>query len=521
MRGFGNVLGGAWGALVLVALVAFSLAPDLHFRQAAGGDWVFMGFPVVPQDHIQYGGFIAQARDDHALLLKNEFTPEPQEGRYVFLNFTLAGLLARVLPLDIPVLFTVFRLVFVLGLFALMVQVFRRLLGTPTIWPALALFFLGGGTLGWFAALAPSSWTSAPIFSDALQNPWSWFVPFTHFIGMWVPSLLLSVGFFSLAARQRTTGTTAALCLLALLIYFLHPYTGIFVFFQAGLAFLFETLSTRRPPWGRYLPLAIPALVILAYLFWAHHDQVFAITAGHTFRWKNSYSPLLWPLAYGPLLLLAAASLPLRQSSASPLYRQFLLAALAGLILSVNPFMAGVKFQMLFSFFLAILAAAGFQSLLTRVSRPRLLATAVLLFALCDSLLGLGQLLSDQRNFKLMYLRKGEVQALDYLRQRPAGVTMSDYAPGLYLPWKARKTSFVSHWFLTIDYFKKGRLFLDFFGPAPLPEKEAILRDYHIRYILFSRFERPYGAVDPRLPVTKVFENPDAQVFEVTPPPPP
>jgi hypothetical protein len=519
-------------AVVVLAISAplLCLVPTWTAPLYAPAGQTFLGFRDLPGDHYQYAALIRQARDGHGLLLEDPFTSEPQRPSFVLPFFSALGVVARATGAAIPF---VWRLALVVGGF-LYVLAFHRLArvllpGERHETLATALFALGGG-LGWVVTvLARTVLPVARPIESVLESRWNWSTFGTLALPNWSwPAALLCLACRLACSTWRGKGP--ALFLVVVLLWFLHPYTGLatyglftgWLLVPVGRALL----ARGALPWGlvrerarTVAPALLSFAVVLAYVAWARTDPVFRGASGQGFRWTPSYSLGLYPVTYGLLLPLAALGLRAEVAPEARALADLVIAWLVvALALAVNPFYAGVKFQYLVFPPLALLATSGLLRLVA--SRPALAAPpAVLALALClglDAPVSVARSVVEARNNPAVFIATSELDAMTWLDGQPPGVVLGSAWAGNRLPWLAGKKVFAGHWFLTLDLDFKLRVVRAIFSPSvPLEQKRRLLRASGARWIYAGGAESVLGAVDPALPVREAYRNDGVTVYEV------
>lgn len=530
---------------VLVLLVAIlvpllNMIPTWHgYSSEAPPERVFLGFRTLAMDHYQYASFVRQVTDEGRFFLENRFTSEEQSPRYVLLYLWVVGMFCRVTGLGLVLVWEIFR-VGVGTVFLLTAWVFTGKFFKETKERLCAYLFIAfSGGVGW--VLWPLT-GHLPPGMDAVRNDiaafWAWSTFGTMTVPMWIAALLLLLvcamvlaGDESVSFRSRwTLGLVVPP-----LIWFIHPYTGMVSYLTFTFFAVMPVVSAVTTPvpvdWRALrhnLDLAAPFIssfvIVALYLLWARMDPVFAATSSTIFSWNPTYSIYNYPLGYGLLMPLAwfgakwSALLDEKP-------RQILFAWLASaFLLAVNPFFAGVKFQSMLHFPLALLAAFGFLELRRRSTKVRTMVRGisgaflgVLLFG--ATLYGVFCDFPTTVTDKEIYLSAPEIKALNFLDSQPPGVVLSMPWIGNRIPWLSSKTVFAGHWFLTPDFNRtKAPQIMAFFNPSvsAAPKKEFLQRNT-IRYVYFGREENSVGTVAPELGLTIIYTENGITVYKTSP----
>jgi hypothetical protein len=272
-----------------IFLPLLRLAPVWSGHQRSDEQYVFLGLPFIPKDLVSYAAFMAQAQHDNRFLLFNEFTLEPQTGRYVLLLHWLIGRIAAALDCDVvfvlPVVQAIGGTVLLRGIWRLLGIYFPepriRLIG-------FALTCFGAG-IEWVVWQTSGSWPAAAAEAATLAC-WP-LLSWNTFEGLFNPLQTTAYagvvwGFVGLDAAVRARRPWRVLGALPLVaaIYAVHGYTAI----AAGvvLALTFVVIATRvvlasREHAVTLLPLGVAGsafLVPLVISQWQNHDPVFRAT---------------------------------------------------------------------------------------------------------------------------------------------------------------------------------------------------------------------------------------------------
>jgi hypothetical protein len=190
-------------------------------------------------------------------------------------------------------------------------------------------------------------------------------------------------------------------------------------------------------------------------------------------------------------------------------------------VLSLNPFLAGVKFQYLVHLPLALFAAHGLLELRCRSPHVKNLLKgvgAILVGALLflNSALLIFKDYPSTQNDNAIFLSQAEIGAMKFLKDQAPGNVLSSASAGNRIVWLAAKKVYVGHWFLTIDPDKKVSEVKAFFDPRLSTEqKRSWLTSREIRYIYYGRVERSAGVVDPSLGLATIYDQNGVMIFAV------
>ena len=496
---------------------------------------IFMGFRYMADDHYSYAAFISQTAEEGKFFTENRFTTEPQKGRFLLLYMWLVGEISRLTGWGIVGSWELARL---LAGFAFMLAAwwFTGRLFEDTRKRLLAYVFVGfSGGIGWVLYLLTAQFTRGVpdgYLKDPFNFQWNWSTFGSMLTPLWVaPAAILLVCACLIAGNRGKLRLVLGL-VLPPLIWFTHPYTGIAAYSTFGLFVLMPVFYAlcrwERIPWQSVRerltavwPMLLSVVIVMSYIIWARQDQVYTANAQRVFSWTPTYSIFLYPFAYG--LLLPLAIYGIRWSESLAVYaRDILLAWLvAATILSVNPFLAGVKFQYLVHLPLAMFAAHGLLELRCRVPAVKNLLQGIgavvigaLLF-LNSGLILLKDFPTTAADEKI-FLSSTDIAAMTFLKTQAPGNVLSSVWAGNRIGWIAAKKVYVGHWFLTIDQDKKLSEVQAFFGPQLSAEqKRAWLAMREIRYVYYGSVERSVGSVDASLGLTTIYDRGGVTIYAV------
>jgi len=512
--------------LLAVLMPAATLLPSWQAARSAPEDQVYLGFRFMAVDHYQYAAFIRQARDDGRLLMENLFTGEAQRPSYLMPYFWVLGMVTRVTGWSIPAAWEVFRVaggvLYILVFWRLTARFLTRrddrILAT-------GLFAAGGG-IDWVATLCASAGVpGAARLAYPSESFWNWSTAGTLLVGHWVWAAATFVLAADVLLSRAGWRRDLALFLLAPAIWLIHPYAGMVSYLTFGLAPLIplaaRDTARARDALRRVAPALLSFVPVGLYLLWARGDEVFRLTSQRGLTWTVTFGFWWYPVAYGALLPLAWLGLRGATKRPDP-GRDLVLAWMgAAAVLSLNPFLSGVKFQYLLFPPLAIAAALGVARLLRENDRrlPALrrtgpaiaLGLALTLGAPVDYVRELVQ--GPPRD---VYAPVSFVEACRWLEGQPDGLVFAGYWTGNRVPWLAGKRVFFGHWFLTIEGARKREELLRFFDPQASPsEKADILEGSDARYLFYGPSERRSSPLAPGLPVLPAYRNAGIVIYDI------
>jgi hypothetical protein len=521
---------------VAVLVPALAMLPTWYgYHAQRPPQKIFMGFRFMAEDHYSYATFINQSAEEGKLFFENRFTTEPQKGRFLLLYMWLVGKISRVTGLGVAGSWELVRLLTGFA-FMLVAWCFTGLLFEDVRKRLLAYMFVAfSGGIGWLAYLLAFPWIrgmSDGYLKDPLNLQWNWSTFGTMLTPLWVaPAAILLFCAYLISGQRRKLRQTFGI-VLPPLIWFMHPYTGIAAY---ATLFLFPLVPVFRAAWHfervswqairerltTVWPMLVSVVIVLIYIVWARQDQVYAISAQRVFSWTPTYSLFLYPFAYG--LLVPLALYGIKWNASLPAHaRDILLSWLAAsTILSLNPFLAGVKFQYLVHLPLALLAAHGLLELRCRSPYVKSLLTGAGAL-LVGTLLFINSAILVVKDYPAtwrdtsIFLSRPEIDAMQFLKDQAPGTVLSSASAGNRIAWLSEKKVYVGHWFLTIEPDKKVAEVQTFFSSRLSPEeKRSWLTSKEIRYIYYGPLERSAGPVDSSLDLRTIYDHNGVTIFAV------
>jgi hypothetical protein len=504
-----------------------------HFQKPP--ERVFMGFRYMAGDHYQYAAFMREARDGVGLLMYNPFTSDSQRGVFVLPYFWALGVMSRLTGGEVVPWWNVTKVV---GGFLYIVAFWyfsgvffqkprQRLVAT-------GLFSLAGG-IDWIVTALRVA--GVPRL-EPLEYPYDYFWNWSTFGTLQVPNWIWPALFLLVACHltiARAPGRQLLVFLLMPLVWFVHAYSGMVAYLAFGLLPIVPLVTNapwRRPmPWDRFkenLRAATPALlsflVVALYLIWARSDPVFRANSERGFSWTSRFAIWWYPLSYGLLLPLAWFGFKgiLRQRT---MRNDVILSWLAAAVmLSLNPFYAGVKFQYLVFPPLAILAARGLfyleenHEFFRRAARSKSIVAVFSLLLCMNAAVSLVKDYSKARTDRDIYMPAAEIEAMRWLESQPEGIVLSTYRAGNRIPWLSGKRVYLGHWFMTPDPLTRVKDAAAFFNPGiPLGFKEEILLRSGAQYVFEGPEEAAFGFDPAGLPLTPIHRTDGYTVYRVDP----
>jgi hypothetical protein len=508
---------GRWVALVTLALVIVSSLPYLVAWVATPEGAHFTGLLVNPMDGHSYVAKMRQGLDG-SWRFRLVFTPEQQEGAYLFLFHIGLGHLARWTNLP---LITVYHGARVLAGAALLLVAYRFIvsLGGERGQRRLAFLLLGVSSgLGWLAVLVG-------YFSADLWVPEAFvFYSILDTLHFPLAIALMLVVFMALALPGREPGwqegLVAAVASVGLGV--VQPFGVIPVYAALAVWMVLRWLRDRRVAWQAVGWAAVAGLVAIVYpLYGVLAIQADPVLEGWSAQNQTPSPPVWdWLLSFGLVAVLAVPGTVVavrRRSDGDLLLLAWVIAAGVGMY---APLALQRRLALGLQVPLALLAAMGWWE----VVRPRLrarrrrLATAVVVgFSTLTNLFLMAMfVLAALGGEPRFYLSDGEWQVLEWLREEVSRDQVVLCAPqtGMFVPAWAGQRVVYGHPFETVNAERrKVQVEAYWAGEMDLAERESFLQENGVGYVLVGSRELAIG--DWRLEGEPVFAVDDVVVYKV------
>ncbi len=531
----------AVAAVILVVLVITGI-PYLFAYQSAPADKHFMGVMVNIPDHFQYFSWMREAQTQ--ILVPNQLTPEDSTPLlFNFLWWTL-GRIEVLTGIDYAGLYQITR--WLAGAFVMAATYFFcGIIFTDRVkrWTAFLVATIGGG-LGWLLVVEKTLLRLPDVnspFALYTSEPNTFFniLAFPHFS---IAAGLIAIIFGLVLLGQRSQNMRYAwlAAAVSLLLSVQHAYDMFIIYPVIGLYALFIWIRDRKFP--MYL-FKFGVIVVLISMWPAL--QAFYITQAdpvwrgvlEQFSNAGAFTPAPWllPILMGIPLLLALWALDIRTPWRDRDDTHLFVMAwfLAHFPLIYIPLDFQIHMLSGWQIITAVLATIGIYTrvvpLLQRWFKnrspqqlARWAAVGFVLLVVPVNIYLIGWRFIDLRRADYPFYAPTEnIAALDYLETQVASndVVLSSLDMGQYIPALTGARSFLGHWAQTLHFFEKGDLVKQFFTEStPDSEREAILREYSVDYVLYTERERELGTFDPAgaAYLEEVYRNDNAVVYAVT-----
>jgi hypothetical protein len=500
------------GVLVLFAITI----PYILAWRGAGADLQFNGFLLNPQDGNSYLAKMYQGwRGDLRFTLP--YTIEKGNGAYLFIFYLVLGHLARLFDIPLLLMFHVARVASVLMMYVCLYRFISNTFDQVRI--RLFAFFLAaiGSGLGWVALLfgevTSDFWVAeAYPYLSAFSNP--------HFpIGLAIVLLLFTF------TPGRNSGLSRWLTImLSFFLAIIVPFGLVLVLvILTGLALwegfpnfraLFRSITTQRLVW-----VGLGGIPVLLYdVLVTYQDPLLRAWNSQ----NQTPSPPVWDLivSLSPVIILATIGIYKNYKRQDRSSRLLIVWAVLGLLMLYIPWGLQRRFMLGYYIPLSALAATGLGALVKRPARYALFATVITLLVIPTNLvIALTTFQAIRTNDARLYLTKGEVQALDWIKSQTPSDAAILAAPdtGLYIPAHTGRRVLYGHPFETVDADRQRERIDRFFGgKASLEENIKMLAEAD--FIFVGPREARFGGFTPSPALDLVYESQDIRIFAITEP---
>jgi hypothetical protein len=359
-------------------------------------------------------------------------------------------------------------------------------------------------------------------------------------------TLILAVFFcFLRALESRSWLYASAGAALALLLTVQHAYDLLIIGLVPAGALVLIWLRDRRVPWfGGWAMLLIGGLATppALYFTWLTSRDPLWKEVLAQFANAGVFTPPPWHLMILlglPLLVVIGAIISTLPRLQSLLGRDGLLAKaddydlflwswlIVGFALLYVPTDFQIHMLNAYQVPLALIAARTLRRRLLPALAPRApriahwLPLVFVLAVLPTNVYYIGWRMLDLGRHQAPYsLSVHEVAALDWLDRTASSddVVFSGLELGQYVPARSDARTFLGHWAQTVDFYGKRASVARFFDPATADiERQALLDEFAIRYVLHGPEERALGSFDPSTSALfqPAFSSGDVAIYSV------
>jgi hypothetical protein len=531
-----------WVGLLALALLVITSLPFVFAYATAPADRQFMGIMVNIPDHFQYLSWMREARTQ--VLVPNQMTPEDSMPLlFNFLWWTL-GRVQVLTGLDYAALYQITRWLagaFVIGATYFFCGVVFQ--NRTKRWIAFLVATLGGG-FGWIWVVEKYlTGVEIPLeksFDLFTSEPNTFFnvLAFPHFS---IAAGLIAVvfGLVLLGQKSQNLRYAWAAAAFSLLLSVQHAYDMFIIYPVIGLYGLFIWVRDRRFP----LYLFKLGLIVVLVSMWPALQAYWITTADPVMRgvlaqFDNAGAftpnPLHLPILMGFGWLLAIWALDIRTPWKDRDDTHLFVMAwfLAHFVLVYLPMDFQIHLLSGWQIVAAVLATIGLYTrvlpLLRRVLKnqspaqlARIGAALLLLVVIPVNVYLLAWRFIDLRRADApFFMPVDTLAAFDYLETQvqPDNVVLSSLTVGQFVPALTGARAYLAHWAQTLDFYTKRENVATFFDDATDDtQRQAILREFDVDYIIHTPAEQALGSFDPAsVPyLEQVFTSGSAAVYAV------
>ncbi len=528
-------------AFILTILVLTAL-PYVFAYGSAPADQQFMGVMVNIPDHFQYFSWMRESQS--GLLVSNQLTPEPSAPLlFNFLWWTL-GQAETLTGINYAGLYQITR--WLAGAFVMAATYFFCGIvfqNRAKRWLAFIIGTVGGGMGYIWVAEKYITGNDIPLdksFTLFTSEPNTFFnvLAFPHF-SIAAGLIAIIFGLVLLGQKSQNFRYAWAAAAVSLLLSVQHAYDMFIIYPVIGLFALFVWARDRKFP--MYL-FKLGVVVVLVSMWPAL--QAFIITTADDV-WKGvlaqfdnagafTPAPYFLPILMGIPWLLAIWALDIRTPLKDRDDTHLFVVAwfLSHFVLIYLPMNFQIHLLSGWQVVIGVLAAIGLytrvlpllQRIFKNMSRQRLVqvGSALLILAVIPVNLYLvaWRFIDLNRAEAPYYMPVNTIAAYDYLETQVTSddVVLSSLTVGQFVPALTGSRAFLAHWAQTLDFYGKTDLVNTFFNANTADaERESILRDFGVDYVIYSPAEAALGTFDPAdaAYLEAVFREGDTTVYAV------
>jgi hypothetical protein len=535
-----------WLVAALIALVLLLTSiPYLYAYSSQPADRRFQGILLNVPDTAQYFSWLRDHRE--SWLVSNRMTPEANEPALFNLLWIAVGRIAETTGLSVTFLFHSVRVLATSSMLLAMYAVCRLFTRSRAeLWTAYLVAALGAG-LGWF-------WVIVKYVRDLPDIPFPLdiyvYEPNSFVIAMAFPhftiatTLILAVFFCFLRALEFRSwlyaGVAAAF---ALLLTLQHAYDLLIIGLVPAGALALMWLRDRRIPWfGGWAMLLIGGLATppALYFTWLTSRDPLWKEVLAQFANAGVFTPPPWHLLILlglPMIVVVAAMLYALPKLRTLWARDGLLATadnydlflwswiIVGFALLYVPTDFQIHMLNAYQVPLALVAARTLHRGVLPALKPhvplaaRWLPLVFVLAVLPTNIYYIGWRMLDLGRHQAPYsLSVHEVAALDWLDTHATAddVIFSGLEIGQYVPARSDGRAFIGHWAQTVDFYGKRDTVAHFFASSTDDaERQTLIDEFGIRYVLYGPEERALGEFDPGMSPSfrSVFSSGDVAIY--------
>jgi hypothetical protein len=526
----------------ILFILALTVLPYLFAYRAAPPDKHFMGIMVNIPDHFQYLSWMRESQTQ--MLVPNQMTPEDSQPLlFNFLWWTL-GRIELLTGIDYAGLYQITRLL--AGAFVMAATYFFCgvvFQNRTKRWIAFLVGVVGGG-LGYIWVIEKYlTGNEIPLdksFTLFTSEPNTFFnvLAFPHFS---IAAGLIAVifGLVLLGQRSQSLRYAFAAAAVSLLLSVQHAYDMFIIYPVIGLFALFVWTRDRKFP----MYLFKLGLIVVLVSMWPALQAFYITTAdpvmkGVLAQFDNAGAftpaPYLLPFLMGFAWLLAIWALDIRTpwKDRDDTHLFILAWFLSHFVLVYLPMDFQIHMLSGWQIVTGVLATIGLYTRVlpwlqkrfpkrSREQLARIAGVGLILLVIPVNVYLIGWRFIDLRRFEVPFFMPNDtIAAYDYLdtQVQSDDVVLSSLNNGQFVPALTGARAYLAHWAQTLDFYGKRDNVEAFFNPATDDaQRQAILNEFGVDYVIYTPEEQALGAFDPAsVPyLENVFSSGSATVYAV------
>jgi len=510
-----------WRFVFLFALggIAVTSLPYLFGYLTAPDDRVFMGIAYGTPDTAQYFSWLRGFKE--RFFIDNHLTPEPNAAVFINLQWWFLAQLGRFLHLTHVQLFQVFRTLSIVG-YALATYWFVSLYFAEIERRRISFLIVQVGSgMGWLWVAVKYLTRSPEVafpFDLYTVEPNSFLsqMAFPHFT-VAATLIILVFGLMMVAIEQQRWRRTLIASGVALILGLSHAYDLLLLYVIVGLYTLFMWLRDGFS-WQTFWQVFVLGIVSCGPAFYSVYMTSSKFPVWHAvlaqFELAGAWTPdpfhLLFLLGLPFIIALMGFDgiVPLRDRTIPQLFVRVWFVA--NLFLLYLPVSFQIHYLNGYQLPIAILATEIFyHRIVPFISEwpvhgmrvmVKWLPAVLVLFILPTNLYLFAWRFVDLGRYQHPYfIHRDENSAIEWLADNagPHQVVLCTEILGQYVPCRAGARSFLGHWAMTKNLYKKRKMVASFFDATVTDkERKAILSDFGVDYVLWGIAERGLGEFD-------------------------
>ena len=530
-------------AAVIVVILCLTALPYLYGYRSAPPGKQFMGVMLNIPDHVQYFSWMRESQTQ--VLVPNQLTPEDSTPLLFNLLWWTLGRIERLTGINYAGLYQITR--WLAGAFVMAAAYFFCSVVFTNRAKRLTAFLIAtlAGGVGYIWIIlkyltgTETSLAQSLTITISESNTFLNILAFPHFS---IAAGLIAVIFGLVILGQRSQNLRYAwlAAAISLLLSLQHAYDMFIIYPVIGLFALFVWARDRKFP----LYLFKLGLIVVLVSCWPALQAFLITTADEVWRGVLAQfgnagvftpSPLLLPILMGFAWLLAIWALDIRTpwNDRDDTHLFILAWFLSHFVLIYLPFNFQIHLLSGWQIVIGVLATIGLytrvlpllQRVFKSIPRERLIrrATVLLIVAVIPlNLYIIGWRFIDlRRGDAPFYMPTDTLAAYDYLETQVHSndVVLSSLTTGQFVPALTGARSFLGHWAQTLDFYGKTDMVQQVFNSATDDsQRQTILRDYRVDYLLYTPYEAELGSFDPAsVPyLHEVFRSGNSRVYAIS-----